>query len=76
MSLFSPNVNPSYHFFTSSCLSDIPYSANASNTSFSVKPKLSAYCSDVDVTTVRLFRSENMDSLLTRVIPVIIARSR
>ena len=40
---------------------------NAANTSFSVKPKLSTYCSDVDVTTVRLFRSENMDSLLTLV---------
>ena len=31
--------------------------------------------SDVVVITFRLFRSENMDSLLTRVIPVMIARS-
>ena len=32
--------------------------------------------SEVVVITVRLFRSENTDSLETRVIPVIIARSR
>ena len=76
MSLFFPKVKPSYHFFTSAFLSPIPYSSNAENTSSSVKPKLSAYCSDVDVTTVKLFRSENIDSLLTRVIPVMMARSR
>ena len=44
-------------------------------TSSSVKPKQSAYLSDVVVTTSRWFRSEKMDSLLTLVIPVIIARS-
>ncbi len=82
MSLFFPKVKPSYHFFTSAFLSPIPYSSNAENTSSSVKPKLSAYCSDVDVTTVKLFRSENIDSnasqeaMLTLVIPVMMARSR
>ena len=47
----------------------------AAKTSSSVKPNDSAYSSDVVVTTFRLFRSEKMDSVLTRVIPVIMARS-
>ena len=48
----------------------------AAKTSVSVKPKAVAYRSDVVVTTVRLFRSEKMDSLLTLVIPVMTARSK
>ena len=41
MSLHLPKVNPSYHSFTACFCSDKPYSSNASNTSFSVKPKQS-----------------------------------
>lgn len=45
------------------------------NTSCSVKPNASVYWSEVVLTTLRLFKSENIDSLDTRVIPVINARS-
>ena len=53
-----------------------PYSLRAFITSFCVKPNLSSYFFEVVVTTSRLLRSEKMDSLLTLVIPVIIALSR
>ena len=76
MSCTSPNVNPSYQFFTSCLFSSRPYSFNAVNTSSSVNPKLSAYAFDVVVITTRLFKSENTDSRLTLVIPVIRARSK
>ena len=76
MSRLSPKTNPSYQYLTSAILSPSPYSPNEAATSSSVNPKLSAYISDVVVTTARLFKSEKMDSLLTRVIPVIIALSR
>ena len=59
MSVLLPNVKPSYHLFTLPRFSVIPISSSASKTSFSVKPKLSAYSSDVVVITFRLFRSEN-----------------
>ena len=55
--------------------SERPHSSKAANTYSSVKPKEVAYLSEVVVTTSRLFRSENIDSLLTRVIPVMMARS-
>lgn len=52
MSLCEPNINPSYHFFTSENLSESPYSSSDVITSFSVKPNESAYISDVAVTTL------------------------
>ena len=52
----------------------MPYSANASSTSPCVKPKRVWYLAVDAVTTVRLFRSEKIDSRLTRVTPVIRAR--
>ena len=76
MSRSFPNTKPSYQLFTSPRFSPSAYSSNAVNTSASVNPKKSAYFSEVIVTTSRLFRSEKIDSLLTRVIPVMIARSR
>ncbi len=48
----------------------------AEKTSSSVNPKQEAYLFELIVTTLRLFKSENMDSLLTLVIPVITACSR
>ena len=75
ISLSEPKVNPSYHCLTTAFLSLMPYFSIDSKTSFSVKPKQSAYCSDVVVTTTRLFKSEKTDSFETLVIPVIIARS-
>ena len=65
-----PNLNPSYHSFTFFFSELYPYASNASNTSFSVNPKQSAYWSDEMVTILILLRSENSDSRLTLVIPV------
>ena len=76
MSLCVPNINPSYHLFTSSNLSVMSYSSRAFLTSYSVNPNESSYISELVVTTLRLLRSENIDSLLTLVIPVITALSR
>ncbi len=71
-----PKVNPSYQSLTPSSMSDSPNSFKASDTSSCVNPKVSSYLFCVVVTTSRLFKSEKMLSLLTRVIPVKIARSR
>ena len=76
MSVWLPNVNPSYHILISAFRSEYPYSSSASNTSSSVKPNEVAYFSEVVVTTSRLFRSEKIDSLLTLVIPVMSPLSR
>ena len=75
MSVTLPKVNPSYQNLTCS-FSDAskPWLSKAAKTSSSVNPKAVAYLSEVVVTTVRLFKSEKMDSLLTLVIPVIMAR--
>ena len=48
--------------FTSCFRPDSPNSSSAAKTSSSVNPKLSAYFSEVVVTTSRLFRSEKIDS--------------
>ena len=66
-----PNKKPSYQRLTLSLISESPYSSNAENTSSSVKPYTSAYFTEVVVTTSILLKSENRDSLLTLVIPVI-----
>lgn len=76
MSVLPPKVKPSYQSLTCSYLSDRSNSDNTEDTSSCINPKQSVYLFEVEVTTARLFRSENMDSLLTRVIPVIMARSR
>ena len=76
MSFCEPNVKPSYHCFTCSFLSGNPNLSSDENTLSSVKPKLVLYSSDVVVTTLRLLRSENIDSFETRVMPVITALSR
>ena len=76
MSETLPNVNPSYHFLTSSFLLPKSYSSSAVNTSCSVNPNLSVQDSDVVVITRRLFKSEKIDSFEIRVIPVIKPRSR
>ena len=76
MSFFSPNLNPSYHIFTTSFLSESPCSSSALNTSSSVKPNAVSYFGDNVVITSRLFRSLKILSLDTLVIPVIIALSR
>ena len=76
ISLCAPKTNPSYHFFTSCLCSPRSISSSALKTSSSVNPKHVLYLSDVVVTTARLFKSENIDSFDTLVIPVITARSR
>ena len=76
ISLLSPNVNPSYHNFTFSFSLESPCSSSAAKTSSSVKPKQLEYSSLVTVITFKLLRSENILSLDTLVIPVIIARSK
>ena len=76
MSGLFPNVKPSYHSFTSVFLSDKPYSSSTEKTSFSVNPKLVSYFCDIVVTMSRLFKSENILSFETLVIPVIMALSR
>ena len=76
MSLCSPKTKPSYHLFTSSLRSPSPISSSDLKTSSCVKPKAVLYLSEVVVTTARLLRSENIDSLETLVMPVITARSR
>ena len=73
--VFFPKEKPSYQSLTSSRCPYSPYSFKASQTSSCVKPKESSYFSEVVVTSSKLFKSEKSDSLLTRVIPVISARS-